>query len=146
MLVPRLSPVFQNLCRINQSIARNVVSQQRRLKSTQEAEDEPIKWSQSEASKWKAEYSRAGGPPIERVWWSEYSVMISVAAFMIYFCYLREENDLDERIYAPLTETVVGIEKAFPDYNFHQKPDFIIYHEENKRKKLEAAKQAEQKR
>lgn len=60
--------------------------------------DEPIKYSTSDAAKWKAIYSTSGkryyeAPPIQST-----AIMLSLTAFMIYFCILREENDLDEWI------------------------------------------------
>ena len=44
-------------------------------------------------------------PPSQR-----YFVLASWAAFMIYFCILREENDIDERIYQPVWKTVPELE------------------------------------
>jgi hypothetical protein len=38
-------------------------------------------------------------------------VVSSVAAFLIYFLYLREENDIDEEMKKPLWEKVPGLER-----------------------------------
>lgn len=45
-------------------------------------------------------------PPSQR-----YVVIWSTAAVLIYFCLLREENDIDEIIYQPLVKTVPAIEQ-----------------------------------
>lgn len=64
--------------------------------SEMDLKDEPIKYSTSDAAKWKTAYSTSGElyfkfpriqPPV---------VAFSLAAFLIYFCILREENDLDD--------------------------------------------------
>lgn len=93
----------------------------------------PIRYSQSRASQWKAEYNRV--PQINRVWYTPYVVSGSVAFFLIYFCILREENDFDEIIYRPLPETLKGIEKIYPNYDFETKPDYVVYHEKAKLQK-----------
>ena len=38
-------------------------------------------------------------------------VIASMSAILIYFCILREENDVDERLYQPLFVTVPQLEK-----------------------------------
>ena len=93
--------------------------------------DKPIPMSQTEAAKWKVAYNRV--PPSKRVWYTPYVVSFSTAIFMIYFCYLREENDIDEMIYRPLPETLDGIQDLFPNQDFYTKPDYVRYHEEVKK-------------
>ena len=44
-------------------------------------------------------------PPSQR-----YVVMATTSIFLIYFCILREENDVDENLYKPLFETVPHLE------------------------------------
>jgi hypothetical protein len=75
--------------------------------------------------------------PNERVWYTPFVVSTSIAVFLIYFCILREENDIDELIYRPLPQTIKGIDKKFPQFNFYEKPEFVRFHEE----KLEKQKQ-----
>ena len=42
-------------------------------------------------------------------------------------------------IYRPLPETIVGIDKAFPEIDFYAKPSHVQFHEEkNKAKKIQA--------
>lgn len=107
-------------------------------KSVDDADDKPIPLSTTQAATWKAEHTRA--PPNERVWFAPHVISASVGLFMIYFCILREENDIDEIIYRPLPETLKGIDKAFPEMDFQRKPDYVVYHEEKKRQKLEEQK------
>lgn len=108
---------------------------QRGIKHTVDEDDKPIPFSTSKAAHWKAEYSRA--PPDVRVWYTPHVVTASVMLFMIYFCILREENDLDDLIYRPLPETLKGIEKAYPGFDFYEKPSYITFHEEQKKKSEE---------
>ncbi|XP_042150511.1 uncharacterized protein LOC115311085 isoform X2 [Ixodes scapularis] len=74
-------------------------------------EDKPVVYSTSKAAQWKAQHSFRpimdhDPPALQR-----YSVILSTAAFLIYFCILREENDLDEILDRPLSATVPDIEK-----------------------------------
>lgn len=68
-------------------------------------DDKPYQYTTSNAAKWKAAQSfRApenDAPPAQR-----WSVVASIAAFLIYFCILREENDLDQHLARPITETI----------------------------------------
>lgn len=107
-------------------------------KSVDDEDDKPISLSQSPIANWKAESSRF--IPDERVWYTSYVVSGSLAIFMLYFCILREENDIDEMIYRPLPETLKGIEEIFPEVDFYSKPDFVLYHEEVKRRKAESSR------
>ena len=74
-------------------------------------DDEPIVFTQSPAYRdWKAAYLIEipdHRPPIQRP-----VALVSVIIFMLYFFIFREENDLDELIYQPLTKTVPDIELA----------------------------------
>ncbi|OQR78705.1 hypothetical protein BIW11_06233 [Tropilaelaps mercedesae] len=75
--------------------------------------DEPVVYSTSKASQWKA---RQTFRPPQRVQdmpsAQPISVLISMGAFMLYFFVLREENDVDEMLYRPLNETIPGIDKT----------------------------------
>ncbi|XP_063697959.1 uncharacterized protein LOC134828899 [Culicoides brevitarsis] len=82
--------------------------------------DKPLEYLQSKAASWKAQDStqyKNVAPEIEM-----YSIIFSVAVFMIYFCYLREENDVDETISRPLFDSVPGLEVSsllvMHKYNF----------------------------
>ena len=41
-----------------------------------------------------------------------YSVVGSVAIFLIYFCALREENDIDAKLSKPIFDSVPHLEKS----------------------------------
>ncbi|KAI1286835.1 hypothetical protein HDE_10764 [Halotydeus destructor] len=87
-------------------------SKQAKATGDEEVEEEPVKYSGSKAhTEWRAAYNfrdphfEEHTPPSQR-----YVVIASLAAFMIYFCVLREENDLDEKMYQPLSKTMPELE------------------------------------
>ena len=49
---------------------------------------------------------------------------------------MREENDIDDIIYRPLPETIKGIDKDYPQFDFYTPPEYVRYHEEKKKEKL----------
>lgn len=77
--------------------------------------DEPIKFFGSEAANWKAQDTRRGGQGVAGdkniPWFQPYVVMASVTVFMIYFCVLREENDVDGELGRSLYDRVDGLEE-----------------------------------
>lgn len=74
--------------------------------------DEPLKFIGSDAQKFKAREIRVGTSDTEEIpWFQVYSVIGSVAIFLIYFCILREENDIDAQLSRPIFETVPQLEK-----------------------------------
>lgn len=83
----------------------------RPTKSKEEIENEAyVKYSKSKASNFKTSESyrdfEAGGPPSQ---W--YFVTYSTMIFLLYFCVLREENDMDENLYEPFS----GNEKIYSE-------------------------------
>ncbi|KAJ8665284.1 hypothetical protein QAD02_006946 [Eretmocerus hayati] len=132
MLACRLGKSTSHFSRINRWSTVGLFQSNRKASTIKDESDRPIAFSQTEAAKWKAEYARV--PPDERVWWTPYSVAVSMLSFMAYFFILREENDIDEMIYRPLPETLEGIDKAFPNMDFYTKPDYVKYHEDKKKK------------
>lgn len=70
----------------------------------------PIDYLQSPAAQWKAQWS-AGGTKDTSPWIESWSVLASIAVFMIYFGILREENDIDDMLRQPLNEHVPGLEE-----------------------------------
>lgn len=82
---------------------RPVIYSCRRSKTQLPGEDDldsPIKYSSSEAAKWTAKnsygiYKELNPPPRSQ----GLVISLSVAVFLIYFCILREENDIDEQIW-----------------------------------------------
>ncbi|XP_022916783.1 uncharacterized protein [Onthophagus taurus] len=83
-------------------------------------DDKPIKYSMSPASKWKAEQTRSGNKN-QRLWYEPYVVIASLSAMLIYFCVLREENDIDLELQKSLYARIEGLEehqlRVLLDYN-----------------------------
>jgi hypothetical protein len=76
---------------------------------TKELSNDPIKFFGSQASKWQAKHSRTGQPD-GQLWYQPLVVVTSVAVFLIYFCILREENDIDRDLEISLYDRVDGLE------------------------------------
>lgn len=75
----------------------------------EEENNEPIKYSTSKAASHLAAHTRF--TPSDAPEYQPTVVALSLAVFMIYFCILREENDVDENLYRPLSETVPNFDK-----------------------------------
>ncbi|GJQ72052.1 hypothetical protein Trydic_g3153 [Trypoxylus dichotomus] len=92
------------------------------IKVNEEIEDEskPIKYTATPAMKWQAKFSRMGVVDT-RLWYEPYVIMISIAIFLIYFCILREENDIDAELDKTLYQRISGLEEhqlyALLEYN-----------------------------
>lgn len=78
--------------------------------------DQPIKYSSSKAATMRINEYRN---PYEdkNPWYQEYSILVSTAVFLIYFCILREENDIDLIIYNDLEDTLKQVEKKTIEKN-----------------------------
>lgn len=76
--------------------------------------DEPVKFTTSKASQWKASYTRSGEEKEkdESAWFQPYVVSLSLIVFMVYFFILRDENDLDEMLGTSLYDRIEGLEEA----------------------------------
>lgn len=72
--------------------------------------NEPIKFSQSEAYKWRAQESRMGFKT-EMPWFQPYVISLSLAIFLLYFCVFREENDVDLKLTKNLYDHIEGLEE-----------------------------------
>lgn len=72
--------------------------------------NKPIKYLESPAAQWKAQWSTKGLRD-ERPWFESYIVLASISVFLLYFCVLREENDIDEKLKTPLYDNVPGLEQ-----------------------------------
>lgn len=67
--------------------------------------NQPIKFSTSKAATMRInEYRDPDGDTVP--WYQSHSVMLSLAVFLIYFCILREENDIDLMLYNDLEDTL----------------------------------------
>ncbi|XP_018376305.1 PREDICTED: protein CCSMST1 [Trachymyrmex cornetzi] len=72
--------------------------------------DKPIKYSTSKAATMRIEeYRDPYGD--SRPWYQGYVVSASLAVFLIYFCILREENDIDDLIYCDLNKTLSRVKR-----------------------------------
>lgn len=89
--------------------------------------DEPIKFFGSDAAKWTAQQTRSGRQNEETLWYQPYVIMGSVLVFMIYFCVLREESDVDGELNKSLYDRIDGMEeiqlRIVHKYNAENKVD-----------------------
>ena len=78
-------------------------------------EDAPLRFSTSGAASWRARDTFGGGAEEDDVpWYQMPSVLLSTAALLVYFCVLREESDIDERLsggQAGAMDQVPGLER-----------------------------------
>ncbi|XP_022703674.1 uncharacterized protein LOC111268766 [Varroa jacobsoni] len=85
----------------------------RTCKSRPVGQHEPIVYSKSKASKWKASQTLRVPDSVQNMPNAQpYSIVVSLSIFMIYFFILREENDIDELFERPLQQTVTDIKKT----------------------------------
>ncbi|XP_052897565.1 uncharacterized protein LOC128304416 [Anopheles moucheti] len=104
----------------------------------EEINNEPIKYFGSQASRWTAQRSREGPKGQDMPWFQPYVVNFSVAIFLIYFCVLREENDIDEGLGRSLFEHVPGLEEKqlIVSYHYHKENGLSTLDIENRMKEL----------
>lgn len=74
--------------------------------------DKPCEFLGSKAQTYKASDARLGrmNSPTAWPWYQPYVISGSIAVFLIYFCILREENDIDEKLGASLYDHVPDLE------------------------------------
>ncbi|VVC99163.1 unnamed protein product [Leptidea sinapis] len=72
-------------------------------------------------------------------WYQPYSVVGSVAAFLIYFCVLREESDIDQQFDTTLYDRVKGLEKhqLILSYKYNKEHGLSVAEIEQRLKELE---------
>ncbi|XP_022194350.2 uncharacterized protein LOC111052043 isoform X1 [Nilaparvata lugens] len=81
------------------------VEEARKVKEGDEAEEDqgPVKFTTSRAAAWRAEHTWKGSdedvPEIQPL-----VVSLSMAALLVYFCLLREENDVDQKLVKDLED------------------------------------------
>uniref|UniRef100_A0A182YQD3 Uncharacterized protein n=1 Tax=Anopheles stephensi TaxID=30069 RepID=A0A182YQD3_ANOST len=104
----------------------------------EEVNNEPIKYFGSQASRWTAQRSREGPKGQDVPWFQPYVVNFSVAIFLIYFCILREENDIDEGLGRSLFEHVPGLEEKqlIVSYHYNKENGLPTLDIENRMKEL----------
>ncbi|GFT86692.1 uncharacterized protein TNCV_1251541 [Trichonephila clavipes] len=107
----RLAVPFLRRACIIQRVTRLPVQTLKTITNS-ELKDEPIKYSTSEAGKWKAKYTTSGKDYFEQPRSQSVVVALSLTVFMIYFCVLREENDLDDRVRSLENQLPLYLEEA----------------------------------
>ncbi|KAJ8730333.1 hypothetical protein PYW07_017371 [Mythimna separata] len=102
------------------------------------SENEPIKFSTSQAAR------KTTRPLVKKVdtdmpWYQPFSVVGSVAVFLIYFCVLREESDIDLEFDKTLYERIKGLEKEqlLQSYRFNKEHGKSVDDIEKRLKELE---------
>uniref|UniRef100_A0A1E1WEU8 Uncharacterized protein n=1 Tax=Pectinophora gossypiella TaxID=13191 RepID=A0A1E1WEU8_PECGO len=76
---------------------------------------------------------------IDMPWYQPYSVIGSVTVFLIYFCLLREENDMDGELTKTLYERMKGLEKVqlLQSYQFNKEHGKSVVEIEKRLKEIE---------
>lgn len=83
-----------------------------RLYCSEQDRNAPVKFSTSQAAKCRAEYTRSGSSGTRVPVAQPYIINLSLVVFMLYFCILREENDIDVQLSGNLYKKVPGLEEA----------------------------------
>lgn len=98
------------LYRYNVSQIKCNVRYKQSTTSEDDSNDQPIKYSTSKAASMRInEYRDPYGDSIP--WYQPYIVSLSLAVFLIYFCILREENDIDTMLDMDLETTLKRAER-----------------------------------
>ncbi|XP_058831914.1 uncharacterized protein LOC131690280 [Topomyia yanbarensis] len=113
--VLRLKPINRCLSTMRAKLQKSVSQQEYDHRTT----NEPIKYFGSSAARWKAEHSRSGVANEDMLWYQPYVVIASVAVFLIYFCVLREENDIDRDLEKSLYDHIPKLEEQQLLMNYH---------------------------
>jgi len=121
-------PLFRNYNIANDKQQMLMYSQKTSMQKEDKMDvdfDKPVQFSSSEAAQFSSSQSSQEGVRTNRAKYEHIIVRVSLAVFMIYFCVLREENDLDQSI----GESI-----------FSKVPDLEIVMLRNKRKKCRNAR------
>ncbi|XP_052860779.1 uncharacterized protein LOC128267870 [Anopheles cruzii] len=111
------SPSFKNVILASANFSKS--AHYRKVEQTNEETSIPLKYFGSQASRWTAQRSRSGPKKQDVPWYQLYVVNFSVAIFLIYFCVLREENQIDQDLGRSLFEHVPGLEEKQLILNYH---------------------------
>ncbi|RWS27400.1 hypothetical protein B4U80_06405 [Leptotrombidium deliense] len=107
----------------NERLLKRWMSEVKQIKPNEDEEDEdkPIQYTTSKAHKeWKAHYNfRAADEEIKDLKIKHRAFSVSFFAVLIYFCFLREENDIDEELGKTLFERLPHLEKPFIEKAIH---------------------------
>ncbi|XP_059059189.1 uncharacterized protein LOC131852529 [Achroia grisella] len=101
-------------------------------------ENEPVKFTTSAAAR------KTATPVFKRTninipWYQPYSVVGSLAVFLIYFCVLREESDIDKEFDKTLYDRIKGLEKEqlIQSYKFNKEHGKSVEDIEKRLKELD---------
>lgn len=100
-----------SICRSHVSSNLNQGVRKKAAADSEDDEDRPLQYFGSQAASWQA-FTTRSGPVQEQLWYQPYVILVSLGTFMIYFCVLREENDIDRRLEGNLFEQVPGLERT----------------------------------
>ncbi|XP_056392510.1 ubiquinol-cytochrome-c reductase complex assembly factor 4 [Hyla sarda] len=79
---------------------------------TGEAEDnKPLKFSTSKGSHRRWTVAQSFGSDYQRPWWKVLPVSLFLTAVLLWACF-REETEIDEILYRPVSELLEGIDKG----------------------------------
>lgn len=111
--------VVQCLQRQNKRFMANKIVSSNSTSSSSETEEnnKPIQYFGSDAAVWRAKNTRSGGSD-EHLWYQPYVISASLAIFLLYFCVLREESDIDLKLEGNLYEHVQGLEEVQLTMNY----------------------------
>ncbi|XP_061713535.1 uncharacterized protein LOC133522277 [Cydia pomonella] len=125
-------------------LLRGCIQQQRSNRNfsskIEASENEPIKFTTSAAARKKTIRPVAVKyKPSDMPWYQPYSVLASVTVFLIYFCVLREESDVDLEFNKTLYERIKGLEKEqlLQSYKYNKENGLSVEAIEERLKQLE---------
>ncbi|XP_038211763.1 uncharacterized protein LOC119832209 [Zerene cesonia] len=100
-------------------------------------ENAPIKFTTSGAA--KASIRPILAKPRNMPWYQPFSVVGSVAVFLIYFCVFREESDIDSEFEKTLYDRIKGLEKRqlLISYRFNKENGRSVVEIEQRLKEIE---------
>ena len=91
-----------------------------------EDDEKPIKFTTSPAAKWSSTQTFKNVTYEDRLWYQPYIVISSLAIFMIYFFYFREENDIDKKFNKSLFEHFEDMQKNNPEMILKPPPGIAV--------------------
>lgn len=98
--------------------------------------NEPIKFFGSQAASWRARDTRSGGSE-DSLWYQPYVISASLAIFLVYFCMLREESDIDLRLEGNLYDHVSGLEEVQLTVNYRYNKEHGLDTKEQEKRLIE---------
>ncbi|XP_046581920.1 uncharacterized protein LOC124289352 [Haliotis rubra] len=112
LMFPRQNLALAQLCKTQPACARAVhaTCAWRAAKARKIDGNEAIPFTSSKAASWKTQDS-FGPPPRDMPWYQPISISLSLAVFLTYFMFIREENDVDLELNKSLFQRVPGLEE-----------------------------------